>query len=413
MKRRLPSPRALAEIFKFRKPIFSSKKRRLSRALTIYDLREIAKKRTPKAPFDYTDGGADTESSLIRARKAFDEIEFSPRVLRDVSNVDLTVEMLGEVHSMPVGIAPTGFTRMMQTEGEIAGCTAARDAGIPYTLSTMGTRSIEDVERAAPDGRNWFQLYMWKDREGSMALVDRAWNVGVRNLMLTVDVPVAGARLRDVYNGMTVPPKLNVKTIINALPRPEWVWNFLTTPSLEFASMSKWNGTVGELLDYMFDPTMTFEDLKWIRKQWKGTLTVKGIQTVEDAKRCAKYGVDAVLLSNHGGRQLDRAPVPLHLLGQVRKELKKDIEVHLDTGIMHGADVLAAIAHGAQFAYVGRAYLYGLMAGGQAGVERTLEILRNQMIRSMKLIGVSTLDELKPKHAKFLATHQGLGKLPN
>ena len=292
-------------------------------------------------------------------------------------------------------------------------CTAARDAGIPYTLSTMGTRSIEDVERAAPDGRNWFQLYMWKDREGSMALVDRAWNVGVRNLMLTVDVPVAGARLRDVYNGMTVPPKLNVKTIINALPRPEWVWNFLTTPSLEFASMSKWNGTVGELLDYMFDPTMTFEDLKWIRKQWKGTLTVKGIQTVEDAKRCAKYGVDAVLLSNHGGRQLDRAPVPLHLLGQVRKELKKDIEVHLDTGIMHGADVLAAIAHGAQFAYVGRAYLYGLMAGGQAGVERTLEILRNQMIRSMKLIGVSTLDELEPKHAKFLATHQGLGKLPN
>ena len=277
----------------------------------------------------------------------------------------------------------------------------------------MGTRSIEDVERAAPDGRNWFQLYMWKDREGSMALVDRAWNVGVRNLMLTVDVPVAGARLRDVYNGMTVPPKLNVKTIINALPRPEWVWNFLTTPSLEFASMSKWNGTVGELLDYMFDPTMTFEDLKWIRKQWKGTLTVKGIQTVEDAKRCAKYGVDAVLLSNHGGRQLDRAPVPLHLLGQVRKELKKDIEVHLDTGIMHGADVLAAIAHGAQFAYVGRAYLYGLMAGGQAGVERTLEILRNQMIRSMKLIGVSTLDELEPKHAKFLATHQGLGKLPN
>lgn len=412
-KRQFPRITELAPLLKFEMPTFKRRARRLAKAQTIWDLRAIAKRRTPKGPFDYTDGAAESEVSLQRSRQAFLDIEFMPSILQDVSNVDTTRETLGETFKLPFGIAPTGFTRMMQSEGERAGARAAEKFGVPFTLSTLGTTSIEEVVKAAPSGRNWFQLYMWKDREGSMALVDRAWNVGVRNLMLTVDVPVAGARLRDVYNGMTVPPKLNVKTIINALPRPEWVWNFLTTPSLEFASMSKWNGTVGELLDYMFDPTMTFEDLKWIRKQWKGTLTVKGIQTVEDAKRCAKYGVDAVLLSNHGGRQLDRAPVPLHLLGQVRKELKKDIEVHLDTGIMHGADVLAAIAHGAQFAYVGRAYLYGLMAGGQAGVERTLEILRNQMIRSMKLIGVSTLDELEPKHAKFLATHQGLGKLPN
>ena len=412
-KRQFPRITELAPLLKFEMPTFKRRARRLAKAQTIWDLRAIAKRRTPKGPFDYTDGAAESEVSLQRSRQAFLDIEFMPSILQDVSNVDTTRETLGETFNLPFGIAPTGFTRMMQSEGERAGARAAEKFGVPFTLSTLGTTSIEEVVKAAPGGRNWFQLYMWKDREGSMALVDRAWNVGVRNLMLTVDVPVAGARLRDVYNGMTVPPKLNVKTIINALPRPEWVWNFLTTPSLEFASMSKWNGTVGELLDYMFDPTMTFEDLKWIRKQWKGTLTVKGIQTVEDAKRCAKYGVDAVLLSNHGGRQLDRAPVPLHLLGQVRKELKKDIEVHLDTGIMHGADVLAAIAHGAQFAYVGRAYLYGLMAGGQAGVERTLEILRNQMIRSMKLIGVSTLDELEPKHAKFLATHQGLGKLPN
>ena len=412
-KRQFPRITELAPLLKFEMPTFKRRARRLAKAQTIWDLRAIAKRRTPKGPFDYTDGAAESEVSLQRSRQAFLDIEFMPSILQDVSNVDTTRETLGETFNLPFGIAPTGFTRMMQSEGERAGARAAEKFGVPFTLSTLGTTSIEEVVKAAPSGRNWFQLYMWKDREGSMALVDRAWNVGVRNLMLTVDVPVAGARLRDVYNGMTVPPKLNVKTIINALPRPEWVWNFLTTPSLEFASMSKWNGTVGELLDYMFDPTMTFEDLKWIRKQWKGTLTVKGIQTVEDAKRCAKYGVDAVLLSNHGGRQLDRAPVPLHLLGQVRKELKKDIEVHLDTGIMNGADVLAAIAHGAQFAYVGRAYLYGLMAGGQAGVERTLEILRNQMIRSMKLIGVSTLDELEPKHAKFLATHQGLGKLPN
>ena len=255
---------------------------------------------------------------------------------------------------------------------------------------------------AAPHGTNWFQLYMWKDREGSMALVERAKKAGVKNLLLTVDAPAAGARLRDNRNGMTVPPKLTFKTVLNALPRPEWVWNFLTTPGLEFASMSNWDGTVAELLDSMFDPTMTFEDLVWIRKQWDGKLTVKGIQTLEDAKRCADYGVDAIFLSNHGGRQLDRAPIPLHLLTEVKREFKTDLEIHMDTGIMHGADIIAAIALGAQFTYIGRAYLYGLMAGGQEGVERTLEILRTQMVRTMKLLGVNSLDELEPRHVTFL-----------
>ena len=245
-----------------------------------------------------------------------------------------------------------------------------------------------------------------------MALVERAKAAGVKNLMLTVDVPVAGARLRDVRNGLVVPPRLSAKTIIDAIPRPEWWMNFLTSPPITFASMTSWNGTVAELLDFMFDPSMTFDDLKWIRSQWDGTLTVKGIQTVEDAKRAAKCGVDAVLLSNHGGRQLDRAPVPLHLIAEVKKELKSDIEIHLDTGIMHGADILAALALGADFTYVGRAYLYGLMAGGQAGVERALEILQGQMIRNMKLLGVNSLDELEPKHVKILATHSGLGHLP-
>ena len=411
-KRQFPRIKDLAPLLQFELPTLKRRKRRLSKALTIWDLRAIAKKRTPQGPFDYTDGSAESESTLRRARQAFLDIEFQPAILHDVSKVDITRQTLGENFEMPFGIAPTGFTRMMHSEGERAGARAAEKFGIPFTLSTLGTTAIEDVVAAAPGGRNWFQLYMWKDREGSMALVDRAWKAGVKNLMLTVDVPTAGHRLRDAYNGMTVPPKLTAKTVINALPRPEWVWNFLTTPPLEFAAMNKWNGTVAELLDYMFDPTMTFEDLKWIRKQWKGTLTVKGIQTVEDAKRCAKYGVDAVLLSNHGGRQLDRAPVPFHLVSQVRKELKKDIEVHIDTGIMHGGDVLAAIAHGADFAYVGRAYLYGLMAGGQEGVERALEIMRGQMLRSMKLIGVDSLDELTPKHVKILETGQGAGRLP-
>jgi len=403
VKRRFPGVKDLAGLMRFRKPIFNGRKRRLSRALTIYDLRDIAKRRTPQAPFDYTDGGADSESSLTRARSTFERVEFQPRILRDVSVVDTSVKMLGQTMSMPIGIAPTGFTRMMQTEGEYAGATAARDAGIPYTLSTMGTRSIEDVARIAPDGRNWFQLYMWKDRDRSMALVDRAKAAGFDTLVLTVDVPVAGARLRDVRNGMTIPPSLTSKTILNALPRPAWWLNFLTTDSLKFASLDSWKGTVAELLDSMFDPTVTFDDLKWIRKQWDGNLLVKGIQNIDDAVLAQKAGADAISLSNHGGRQLDRAPVPYLLIPEARKALGKKFEIHADTGIMHGADVVACIAAGANFTWIGRAYLYGLMAGGKEGVDRSLEILRTQMVRTMKLLGVCSLDELNPSHVKLIS----------
>ena len=405
VKRRMPSPKDLAQLLRFRKPIFNGRKRRLARALTIYDLRDIAKRRTPKAPFDYTDGGADSESSLTRARNAFERVEFQPRILRNVKDVDLTVKMLGKQMNLPLGIAPTGFTRMMQTEGEYAGATAAQDAGIPYTLSTMGTRSIEDVARVAPNGRNWFQLYMWKDRDRSMALVDRAKAAGFDTLVLTVDVPVAGARLRDVRNGMTIPPSLTSKTILNAIPRPGWWLNFLTTDPLKFASLDSWNGTVAELLDSMFDPTVTYEDLKWIRKQWKGNLVVKGIQNVDDAVMSVKAGADAIILSNHGGRQLDRAPVPFHLLPEVVKAVGKKTEVHVDTGIMHGADVVAALAAGAKCTWIGRAYLYGLMAGGKPGVDRSLEILKTQMIRTMKLLGARTISELEPDHVRFIARY--------
>jgi len=403
VKRRFPGVKDLAGLMRFRKPIFNGRKRRLSRALTIYDLRDIAKRRTPQAPFDYTDGGADSESSLTRARSTFERVEFQPRILRYVSVVDTSVKMLGQTMSMPIGIAPTGFTRMMQTEGEYAGATAARDAGIPYTLSTMGTRSIEDVARIAPDGRNWFQLYMWKDRDRSMALVERAKAAGFDTLVLTVDVPVAGARLRDVRNGMTIPPSLTSKTILNALPRPAWWLNFLTTDSLKFASLDSWKGTVAELLDSMFDPTVTFDDLKWIRKQWDGNLLVKGIQNIDDAVLAQKAGADAISLSNHGGRQLDRAPVPYLLIPEARKALGKKFEIHADTGIMHGADVVACIAAGANFTWIGRAYLYGLMAGGKEGVDRSLEILRTQMVRTMKLLGVCSLDELNPSHVKLIS----------
>jgi L-lactate dehydrogenase (cytochrome) len=333
--RRFPRYADLRQVLRFRSPIWSSKKRRLSQSLTIYDLRTKAKRRVPKAVFDYTDGSADGEMSLQRARIAFENVEFQPRVLRDVSNVDLRADVLGRRSNFPVGIAPTGFTRMMHTEGEIAGCTAAAEKGIPFVLSTMGTTSIEDVAAAAPGGRNWFQLYMWKDRDRSLALVERAQKAGFESLVLTVDVPVAGARLRDVRNGLTIPPSLTPSTILNAIPRPGWWWNFLTSEPLTFASLASWNGTVAELIDSIFDPTVTFDELKWIRKQWSGGLVVKGIQNVEDARLAVAAGADAILLSNHGGRQLDRAPVPLYLLHETVKEVGKYAEIHLDTGIIY------------------------------------------------------------------------------
>ena len=405
MKRQLPRRHDLAPLLTFKRPVWSPKQRRLAGALTIEDLRRIARRRTPRAAFDYTDGAADGEVSLARARQAFGDVEFHPAVLRDVSTVDTSREVLGKRVALPFGIAPTGFTRMMQAEGEIAGATAAAEAGIPFALSTMGTTSIEDVAAAAPGGRNWFQLYMWKDRERSMALVDRAARAGYDTLLVTVDVPVAGARLRDVRNGMTIPPTLTPRTVLDAIPRPAWWMNFLTTEPLAFASLDSWSGTVADLLDTMFDPTVTYEDLAWIKEQWPGKVVVKGVQTVDDARRLADAGVDAVLLSNHGGRQLDRAPVPFHLLPRVVEAIGAHhprVEVHLDTGIMSGQDVVAALAHGARFTLVGRAYLYGLMAGGREGVERAVAILAGQIERTMRLLGVRTLDELNPDHVTQL-----------
>jgi L-lactate dehydrogenase (cytochrome) len=394
MKRQLPTIRDLAPLMQFRKPDLNARRRRLENALTIWDLRAIAERRTPRAAFDYTEGAAEAEISLARARQAFEDIEFTPAVLRDVSTVRTDWDVLGAPVAYPFGIAPTGFTRMMQTEGERAGARAAGRAGIPFALSTMGTTAIEDVRDANPHGRNWFQLYMWKDREKSMALVSRAEAAGFDTLLVTVDVPVAGARLRDKRNGFSIPPQLGVKTIVNAIPRPWWWFDFLTTEPLAFASLDRWSGTVGELLDHMFDPTVTYEDLAWIRTQWKGRIVVKGVQSLADAKRLAAMGVDGITLSNHGGRQLDRAPVPFHLLPAVVKEVGMDTEVHLDTGIMSGADIVAAVALGARYTMVGRAYLYGLMAGGEAGVDRMIQILSEQIERTMRLLGVASLEEL-------------------
>jgi L-lactate dehydrogenase (cytochrome) len=400
--RRFPRPKDLAPLMKFKPLELNAKKRRLSAALTIDDLRVIAKRRTPQAPFDYTDGGAEEELTLARARQAFRDIEFQPAILRDVAVVNTTRDVLGKPSALPLAIAPTGFTRMMHTEGEIAGTRAAEKFGIPFTLSTMGTASVEEVVTASPTGRHWFQLYMWTDRDRSMELVSRAEQAGYDTLVVTVDVPVAGARLRDKRNGMSIPPALTAKTIVNAIPRPEWWINFLTTEPLVFASLASWKGTVGELIDSMFDPTVTFDDIKWIRSVWPRKLVVKGVQTLDDAKKLTKYGVEGIVLSNHGGRQLDRAPLPFHILPTVAKEIGNDVELMIDTGIMSGADVVASVALGAKSTMIGRAYLYGLMAGGYDGVVRALEIFTDQIERTMRLLGVSHLDELTPKHVTQL-----------
>lgn len=402
VKRQVPRPKEVFSLLKFKKPTLSAKRRRLQAALTIADLRTIAKRRTPRAAFDYTDGAAEQELSLSRARQAFEDVEFSPLILRDVSNVDTSCTVLGGQSALPFGIAPTGFTRLMQTEGESAGAAAAGAAGIPFTLSTLGTTSIEDVKAANPTGRNWFQLYVMRDRDISYDLVRRAETAGFDTLFFTVDTPVAGARLRDKRNGFSIPPQLSLSTIANAIPRPWWWWDFLTTPKLEFASLSSTGGTVGELLDAAMDPTISYTDLEVIRGMWPGRLVVKGVQSVEDAKRLTEAGVDGILLSNHGGRQLDRAPIPFHLLPQVVREVGKDLEISVDTGIMSGADVVACIALGAKFTLIGRAYLYGLMAGGRAGVDRTIEILASEVVRTMKLLGVHTLEELTPNHVTQL-----------
>lgn len=402
VKRQFPNPVELARLMKFKAPELNGTKRRLDSALTVYDLRDIAKRRTPKAAFDYTDGSAEGELSLARARQAFEDIEFHPSILRDVSALDTTTSVLGGTSALPFGIAPTGFTRLMQTEGEIAGAGAAAAAGIPFTLSTLGTTTIENVKAANPRGRNWFQLYVMRQREISYGLVERAAAAGFDTLMFTVDTPVAGARLRDKRNGFSIPPQLTLGTIINAIPRPWWWWDFLTTPPLEFASLASTGGTVGELLDSAMDPSINFEDLGTIRDLWPGKLVVKGVQNVEDSRRLADLGVDGILLSNHGGRQLDRAPIPFHLLPEVVREVGNDTEVMIDTGIMNGADIVASIALGATFTLIGRAYLYGLMAGGRAGVDRTIQILSDQVVRTMKLLEVASIAELEPRHVTQL-----------
>jgi len=401
VKRQLPRWSELRPLLRFNPPVLNPTRRRLSKAHTIDDLRRVARRRTPRSVFDYTDGAAEGEISLRRARELFGSIEFCPQTLHDVSSIDTTTPMLGESASLPFAFAPTGFTRMMQHEGESAVARVAERHGIPYTLSTLGTTSIERVGEAAPRARKWFQLYVQNDRTVGEDLMARATDAGYEALMLTVDAPVPGARMRDIRNGFAIPPALTLRTVADAAMHPAWWFNLLTTEPLQFATFKSWDGTIADLMTTLLDPTMTLDDLEWLRSYWKGPLLVKGIQTVADAKQVVDAGVDGVVLSNHGGRQLDRAPVPLRLVPEVRDAVGDRAEVVVDTGIMSGADIVAAVAAGAHYALVGRAYLYGLMAGGERGVERAAEILTAEIRRTMALLGVSSTAELQPHHVRI------------
>lgn len=372
--------------------------RRLAHVASIRDLRLLARRRAPRAVFDYTDGGAGDEISLRRARAAFARVEFQPRVLRDVSCIDLTTTILGVPAALPLVFAPTGFTRMMHTEGEPAVARAAERAGIPYALSTMGTTSIERLAAEAPGARRWFQLYLWRDRAASSDLVRRAQAAGYEALVLTVDTPVPGARLRDVRNGLTLPPSLSVKTLAEGALHARWWFDLITTEPLEFASLNRFDGTAAELAAQVFDPALTMRDLAWLRETWTGPLVVKGVTSAEDARAVVDAGVDAVVVSNHGGRQLDRAPTPLEQLGRVVDAVGDQAEVYVDGGILSGGDVVAAVALGARAALVGRAYLYGLMAGGERGVQKAAEILAKEVAGTLALLGVTRVVDLRPEH---------------
>lgn len=375
--------------------------RRLARAASITDLRRLAMRRAPRAVFDYTDGAAGDELSLSRSREAYSRVEFSPRVLQDVSQVDTSTTILGQWSAAPWALAPTGFTRMMHTEGEGAVARVAARTGVPYALSTMGTTSIEDLATAAPDARRWFQLYLWRDRAASRDLVERAQAAGYEALVLTVDTPVAGPRLRDIRNGLTIPPTLSLRTFAEGALHPAWWLDLFTTEPLEFASLNRFEGTVAELVGTMFDPAASMADLTWIRELWDGPLVVKGIQTVVDARAVVDAGADALVVSNHGGRQLDRAPVPLEVLPSVVDAVGDRAEVYLDGGILSGGDIVAAVALGARAALVGRAYLYGLMAGGERGVQRAAEILQHEVSSTLALLGVSRVQDLRRDHVRL------------
>lgn len=395
--RRLPRPSEVLPLIGTPDRTKTRLQRRLERCASVWDVRALAKRRTPRAVFDYTDGAAMSETTLDRSRAAYERVEFTPRVLRNVAEVDMSIELLGGRNALPFAFAPTGFTRMMHHVGEPAVARVAAERGIAYGLSTLGTTSIEDLASVSPGTRRWFQLYVNRDRAQAEDLMARADANGFDTLVLTVDTAVGGIRRREVRNGLTIPPQLRLGTMAEMALYPRWWFNVLTTEPLTFASLSSSGGTVGDLLTKVFDPGVTGEDISWIRRNWSGRIMLKGIQSLPDARVAADLGVDAIVLSNHGGRQVDMGNVPLEILPAVVADVGDRVEVLIDGGIMSGTDIVAALAFGARGVLIGRAYLYGLMAGGYDGVNRVASILEKEVRTTMQLVGATSVVDLTPE----------------
>ena len=399
MKRQLPRWKNIKPLLGWGLPKSPFRDRKLNSVVNLAELRLLSKRRVPKAVFDYVDGGANDELAYARSQEIYSRVEFKARVLRDVSVIDLKTKILDKESALPIIFAPTGYTRMMHYQGEVMVAKVCDENNLIYSLSTMGTTSSKEIGEQVPNVRRWFQLYLWRDRDQSLKFIEEAKAAGFEGLMLTVDTAVGGIKWRDIRNGLTVPPKIGLKTFFDMALKPKWWFNLLTTAPLEFATFRNFNKPLSEIAAKVFDPAVTFEDVKWLRSVWQGKLIIKGIQTVSDAQELAKIGVDAIVLSNHGGRQLDRSVVPLELLPAVRTAIGpkgNSPEIYIDGAIMSGADCLAAVALGADAVLIGRAYLYGAMAAGKNGVEKVIEILRFEMETALKLMGAKNLSELSP-----------------
>jgi L-lactate dehydrogenase (cytochrome) len=401
--RQVPRWSELREVVQFRKPQPGRAARRLSRALTIADLRKAATRTTPRSVFDYVDGAAEEEITAARNIAAYRRVVFRPDALRSVADPDTSVEVLGRRIPLPLMFGPTGYTRMMHHHGEAAVARVAEHFGVPYALSTVGSTSIEDVRSAAPAGDLWFQVYYTSDEKLNAQLLARAEEQGYSTIVLTVDTSVSGMRLRDVVNGLTIPPTLTATTVLNMSRFPGWWFHKLTTGGIGFASLDavEGNPTPGAVASMLFDPGLDFTSLDWLRRRWKGPILVKGITTEGSAREVMERGADGVVVSNHGGRQLDRTAATLDVLPAIRAAVGQQATVLIDGGIRHGQDIVAARALGADAVMLGRAYLYGLMAGGQDGVVRTYEILAEEYQRGMQLLGVRRSEDLSERHVGF------------
>ncbi|MGI9171453.1 MAG: alpha-hydroxy acid oxidase [Candidatus Nanopelagicus sp.] len=391
--RRFPDFKYLFSLIEWKLPSFGRNKAKIESALTIKELSKIAKRRVPKVVFDYVDGSALDEVSYQRSRDAFNNIEFVAHTLKDVSKIDTSVEILGKRCDLPVIFAPTGYTRLMHHLGEPLVAQVAQERNLIYSLSTMGTTSPAELAEQVPQVRRWFQLYVMQNRQDSLSIINQAKEAGFEALILTVDTPVSGIRFRDIKNGLTIPPRIKLRTVFAIATKPIWWFNLITTKKLEFAAFKGWNKPMTELAAAIFDPSTQFEDLTWLQSVWSGPIIVKGIQNIDDAKKLADMGVAGIVLSNHGGRQLERGPVPLELLPQVVEAVGEKVEIYIDGAVLSGQDVYAAITLGAKAVFVGRAYLYGLMAGGKSGVEKVVEILERDLINTMALTGASKIEQ--------------------